>query len=109
MAINQARPISALAIRDTSAHTSDAVFNGEFIIKTLVVENGLNQVVSFQCHGSANSDFSNYFNIGSSWEVAATTNTYMTCDTYIPYWRIVATCDTAPTSGTLTVIIFEVD
>jgi len=108
MAINQARPISALAIRDTSAHPSEVVFNGDFIIKTLVVENSLNQTVSFQCQGSANSDFSNAFNIGSSWDVVASTNTYMTCETYIPYWRITATCSVAPASGTLSVIVFEV-
>jgi hypothetical protein len=109
MPINQARPIDALAIRDTVAHNSSVVFNGDFIIKTLVVENGLNQTVTFQCQGSANSDFSNPFNIGSTFDVAATTNTYMTCETYIPYWRITATCSVAPASGTLNVIIFEVN
>jgi hypothetical protein len=108
MAVNQARAIDVLAIRDTSPHTSETVFNGEFIIKTLVVENSLNQAVAFQCQGSANSDFSNPFNIGGSWEIAATTNAYMTCETYIPYWRITATCSVAPASGTLSVIVFEV-
>lgn len=109
MAINQARPISALAIRDTSSHMSDVVFNGDFIIKTLVIENGLNQAVTFQCQGSANSDFSNPFNIGSSFDIVASTNFYATCETYIPYWRIIATCFVAPSSGTLNVIIFEVN
>jgi hypothetical protein len=109
MSVNQQRTINALAIRDTSPHMGEIVFNGDFIIKTLIVENGLNQAVTFQCQGSANSDFSNAFNIGSSWEVAANTNIYMTCETYIPYWRITATCSVAPTSGTVSVIIFEVN
>jgi hypothetical protein len=109
MSVNQSKPINVLAIRDTSAHESDVVFNGEFVIKTLVIENLLNQTVTFQCQGSANSDFSNPFNIGSSWDVAASTNTYMTCETYIPYWRIVATCSVAPASGSLTVIVFGVN
>lgn len=109
MAVNTVKAIDALAIRDTNAHTCDTVFNGAFVIKTLVVENGLNQAATFQCQGSANADFSNPFNIGSSFEIAAMTNAYMTCETYIPYWRITATCGTAPTSGTLTVFVFEVN
>lgn len=109
MSVNTVKAIDALAIRDTSPHTCDTVYNGSFIIKTLVVENELNQTVTFQCEGSANADFSNPFNIGSTWDVTATTNTYMTCETYIPYWRITATCSVAPSSGTLSVFVFEVD
>jgi len=108
MAINKSNPIDALAIRDTSAHNGDVVFNGDFVIKTLIIENSLNQTVTLQCQGSANGDFSNSFNVGSSFDVAASTNTYMTCDTYLPYWRMVATCSVAPASGTLSVIIFGV-
>lgn len=108
MSVNIQKSIDALAIRDTSAKNGDVVFNGAFVIKTLIIENGLNQTVTFQCQGSANADFSNSFNIGSSFDVAASTNTYMTCETYIPYWRIVATCSVAPASGTLTVITFGV-
>ena len=108
MALNQQAPINALAIRDTNDHNSDTVFNGDLFIKTLVIENGLNQAVTLQCEGSAHSDFSNYFLIGSEWAVPANTNIYATCDSYIPYWRVVATCASAPTSGSLTVIIFGV-
>lgn len=109
MAVNQAKALDALVIRDTNAHDGVVIFNGEFIIKTLIVENSLDQAVTFQCMGSAHPDFSNSFNIGSSFEVAATTNIYMTCDTYIPYWRITATCSVAPTDGSVTVTVFEVD
>ena len=108
MSVNIQKSIDALAIRDTSAKNGDVVFNGAFVIKTLIIENGLNQTVTFQCQGSANADFSNSFNIGTSFDVSASTNTYMTCETYIPYWRIVATCSVAPASGTLTVITFGV-
>ena len=108
MSVNIQKSIDALAIRDTSAKNGDVVFNGAFVIKTLIIENGLNQTVTLQCQGSANADFSNSFNIGTSFDVSASTNTYMTCETYIPYWRIVATCSVAPASGTLTVITFGV-
>lgn len=108
MSVNIQKSIDALAIRDTSAKNGDVVFNGAFVIKTLIIENGLNQTVTLQCQGSANADFSNSFNIGTSFDVSASTNTYMTCETYIPYWRIVATCSVAPASGTFTVITFGV-
>jgi len=106
--INQEKTFDAEAIRDTSSHNGSVVYNGDFVIKSLIVENGLNQAVTFQCQGSAHSDFSNVFNIGSSWDVSASTNLFQTCDSYIPYWRIVAQCSTVPTSGTLTVIILGV-
>jgi len=108
MSINNTKTFDALEIRDTSAHTSDVVFNGEFIIKTLIIENGLNQDVTFQCQGSSDEAFTNMFLIGGEWDVIGTTNTFQTCDTYIPYWRVVATCGTAPTTGSLTVIVLGV-
>lgn len=109
MSINNTKTFDALAIRDTNDHTSSAVFNGEFIIKTLIIENGLNQIVTFQCQGSSDAAFTNMFLIGSEWGSNANSNTYQTCDTYIPYWRIIATCDTAPTTGSLTVIVLGVN
>jgi len=108
MSINSGATISALAIRDTSAQTGSVIDNGDFLIKTIVIENSLNQTVTFQCQGSAHSDFSNMFNIGSTWDVAASTNTYMTCDNYFPFWRVIAQCSVAPTSGTLTVLALGV-
>lgn len=108
MGINTEKVFDAEAIRNTADHTSSEVFNGEFVIKTLIVENGLNQEVTFQCQGSAEASFSNPFDIGTSWPVTANTNIYQTCDSYIPYWRLVATCATAPTTGTLTVFVIGV-
>lgn len=109
MSINTQNTFTDEAIRDTSAHNGAVVFNGDFQVKTIIVENGLNQTVTFQCQASANSDFSNSFNVGSSWDVSASTNTYQTCDSYFPYMRLTATCGTSPTSGDLTVIIYGVE
>ena len=109
MSINSQNTFTDEAIRDTSTHNGDTVFNGDFQIKTLIIENGLNQQVTLQCQASAHSDFSNAFNVGSSFNVSASTNTYQTCDSYFPFWRVTATCSTAPTTGDLTVIIYGVD
>ena len=108
MGINTSTTFNAEEIRDTNAHNGTVVFNGNFIIKTLIVENSLNQSVSLQCQGSAHEDFSNNFNIGSSFDASATTNLFQTCDTYFPYWRVVATCGTAPTAGDLTIHVLGV-
>ena len=108
MAINQEKTFDAEAIRDTSSHNGTTVYNGDFIIKTLIIENELNQIVTMQCQGSAHSDFSNSFNIGGEWDVAASTNSPQTCDSYYPYWRLIATCDTAPTTGTVTAYVMGV-
>lgn len=98
----------ALEIRSTATQTSSQVDNDSYVVKTIIIENSLNQTVTFQCQGSANLDFSNSFNIGSSFDVAATTTSYATCDSYIPYWRVTATCSVAPTTGSLTVTAFGV-
>jgi len=109
MSVNSQNTFTDEAIRDTSSHNGDMVFNGDFVVKTLIIENGLNQIVAIQCQASANSDFSNYFNVGSSFDVPASTNTYQTCESYFPYWRVVATCASSPTTGTLTIIVLGVD
>ena len=109
MSVNSQNTFTDEAIRDTSAHNGATVFNGDFVIKTLIIENGLNQTATFQCQASAHEDFSNSFNVGTEWDVGASTNTYQTCDSYFPYWRAVVTCDTAPTTGTLTVIVLGVE
>ncbi len=109
MSVNTQNTFTDEAIRDTSSHNGTTVFNGDFQIKTLIIENGLNQQVTIQCEGSAHADFSIKFNIGSSFNVSATTNTYQTCDSYFPYWRAVAQCSTAPTTGDLNIVIYGVE
>ena len=109
MSVNSQNTFTDEAIRDTSAHNGNTVYNGDFQIKTLIIENGLNQQVSLQCQGSGHSDFSNSFNIGSPFNVSASTNTYQTCDSYFPYWRAVATCASSPTTGDLSVICYGVE
>ena len=101
--VNDELTFNAEAIRDTSAHNGATVNLYDFQLKTIIVENGLNQTVTFQCQASAHADFSNSFNVGATWDVAANTNTYQTCTSYFPFMRLVATCASAPSSGSLTV------
>jgi len=89
------------AIRDTAAHNSVSVPSHELPVKTVIINNGLNQIVTLQVQASR--DNTNWFNVGSSFDVAATTWSYQTCDTFFPYGRIVATCSSSPASGTLSV------
>ena len=51
-----------LEVRDTSSHQGTVVENIAFSLKTLIIENGLNQAATFQCKASAHADFSNSFN-----------------------------------------------
>jgi hypothetical protein len=108
MGINIEKTFDASAIRDTNSHDGATVYNGEFSVKTIIVENGLNQQVTLQCQASANADFSHAFDIGNEWIVNASTDTYQTCDSFFPYSRIVATCGTSPTTGSLTAYIIGV-
>jgi len=108
MSINSQKTLDAVEIRDTATHNGDVVFNGDFVVKTLVIENSLDQTVTLQCQASANSNFSNSFDVGSSFDVTASTNTYQTCSSYFPYWRVTATCASSPSSGDLTVICYGV-
>ena len=109
MSVNTDKAFDAVEIRDTSGHTSVEINNGEFIVKTLIIENSLNQLVSFQCQGSAEESFDNPFNIGGAFEVAANTNSFQTCDSYIPFWRVIATCPVSPTTGALTLFVMGAD
>ena len=109
MSVNKDLAFNELEIRDTNDHTSVEINNGDFVIKTLIIQNSLNQAVTFQCQGSAEASFDNPFDIGSTWDVTANTNTYQTCDAYIPYWRIIASCASAPSSGSLTIFVMGVE
>jgi hypothetical protein len=92
-------------IRDTSVHNSSVSDSRGLAIKTIIIENHLNQTVTLQCQASAHLDFSNSFNVGNSFDVNADTDTYQTCESYFPYFRLTAICSTAPTSGNLTVLL----
>lgn len=96
------------AIRDTSHYYSVISDNVSFQIKTLIIENSLNQALTAQCWGSRHEDMSNSFAIGGEWSIPASTDMYQTCDSYIPYWRIEVWASAAPTSGTLTVDILKI-
>ena len=101
--VNQEMTFDALAIRDTSNHNGIIINNYDFQLKTIIIENGLNQAVTLQCQASAHSDFSANFNVGSSFQVSANTNTYQTCDAFFPFMRLSAICGSSPTTGALTI------
>lgn len=105
--VNQEKTFDALEIRDTNAHNGVVINNFDFQLKTIIIENELDQQVTLQCQGSVHADFSNSFNIGSSFNVSASTTTYQTCDAYFPYMRLVATCSSAPSSGDLTIYLIQ--
>jgi len=108
MSVLSEKTFDELEIRDTSNHTGDTVFNGSYIVKTIIIENELNQTITFQCQASMHADFSNNFDVGSSWDVAASTNSYQTCESYFPYWRLTASCASSPSSGNITVYVLGV-
>ena len=87
-----------LAIRSTAAQNSTESISGEFDAKTIIVESTLNQTASCQLQGSRNSV---WYNVGSAFDVAASTNVYQTVSDYFPKYRIQATCSVAPASGVL--------
>lgn len=109
MSINKERTFNAFEIRDTNSHNGNTVYNGNFIIKTIIVENDLNEQITLQCQASANADFSKCFNVGSPFNVNANKSVYQTCETYFPYFRMVGECENAPTTGDLTIIILGVN
>jgi hypothetical protein len=113
MMINGALPVSPdvkesqlftdEAIRDTAAHNSVVEANSGYRYKTIIIENGLNQIVSIQFQGSRNG--STWILTGGPWDIAASANDYASCSTYFPFMRCVATCAVAPASGVLNVYL----
>lgn len=97
---------NALAIRDTSAHNGTTSQNFGYRVKTIIVNNGLDQTVTLQCQGSR--DGTNWINIGTTWDVVANSQIYQTCETYFPYLRAIATCSVSPTTGTLSLWLEKV-
>ena len=57
--VNSEKVFDAEAIRDTNTHNGTVIDLYDFRLKTIIIENSLNQQVTFQCEGSAHSDFSN--------------------------------------------------
>jgi hypothetical protein len=96
---SEAQVLTALAIRDTSPHNSNNSVNFGYKVKTIIINNQLDQAVTCQCQGSR--DGTNWFNVGATWSVSATTLTFETCESYFPYFRTVVTCAIAPTTGAI--------
>lgn len=99
--------INALAITDTSDHTSTVVMISGFIPKTIGIITTLDEIVDIQVQGSFTSAFTNVYDIDSP--IAYNNeNDYIVLTDYFPYMRVVASCATAPTSGALTVELAKV-
>ena len=104
--VNSEKTFDALEIRDTANHTGEIINNFDFQLKTIIIHNHLNQAVTLQCQASADG-INNWFNVGGSFDIAANTDSYQTCDSYFPYMRMIASCATAPTTGNLTVFFIQ--
>jgi len=97
---------TAEAIRDTNVKTSVVADTGEFTAETITIENGMDQTITFQLQGSH--DGTVWFNIGSTFTVAATTDDYETVTDFFPCYRVTAqSVTTAPTTGDLDVWILK--
>lgn len=104
--VNSEKTFDALAIRDTSNHTGSIINNFDFQLKTIIIHNHLNQTVTLQCQASIDGT-NNWFNVGSSFDISASTDTYQTCDAYFPYMRMIVSCSSSPSSGDLTVYFVQ--
>jgi len=100
--VNSEKTFDAEAIRDTSLATGTIIKNYDFQLKTIIIHNHLDQTVTLQCQASADGS-TNWFNVGSSFDVTTNTDTYQTCESYFPYMRMTAQCSSSPSSGDLTV------
>lgn len=100
--------MNAVQIRDTVQKVSATSDNRGFIPKTLIVANGLNQLVNVSVFGSRNANFSNELQLGSTLAVAAATNSYATISDYFPFIRAKVTAAVAPTTGSITLSLEKV-
>jgi hypothetical protein len=100
--------IDALAIRDTSAHSSLVSDNRGAIPKTIVIYNNTNQSVSVQLQGDRDEEFDGPMNMGSPFTIASSTHDYATISDYLPYLRVMVTATSSPSSGTLSAYILRV-
>ena len=105
MAFDQDKVMTALAIRDTSNHNTGIADLRNFTPKTIIVQNGLNQQVTITAQGDQETGFGKPVTIGSSFNIAATTNGYQTLDDFFPFLRLVVACTTAPTTGDITIYV----
>lgn len=105
MTAREDKIFDALAIRDTSNHDSSVSDNQHNTAKSILVDNGLNQTVTFQLEGDRTSAFSTPVDIGSTFDIVASTRGYQTVDDYFPFLRLAAICTSAPTTGSLIVYI----
>ena len=98
---DQSQVFTALAIRDTSNHNGAEAVTAEFMAQTIVIYNGLDQTVTLQLQGSRD-EGTTWINMGDTFAVTASTNSYETVTDYFPWYRLTAICSGgSPTSGVL--------
>ena len=90
----------ALAIRDTNSHDSTVCMSGETDPSNILIENGLDQTVTFQLQGGR-CEGDTYINIGDTFDVSASTNTCQSISIYFSKYRLQASCSVSPTTGEL--------
>jgi len=105
MATDKDQVFSAEAIRDTADHNSVGSDTGEFTAETIVIHNSLDQQVTIQLQGTVDSLV--WIDIGNTFNVAATTNSYETVTDYFCCYRLQASCGSSPTTGSLTAWILK--
>lgn len=103
-AMDEDKVFDDLAIRNTVLQDSSESNSGEFLAKTIFIENSLNQDVTFQLQGKRNGT---KVNIGAPFVVTASTNSYQTVSAYFPKYCMTAQCSIAPASGSLSVYIIK--
>ena len=103
--LHEVNAIDALAVRDTVVHSSAPINSSDYISKTLIIHNGLNQEITVSLYGSRDEDISRKLLVGSAVVVAATTDDYQTLTDYFPHMSVDAQCSVAPTTGDVTVYI----
>ena len=101
MATLEDKIFDALAIRDTANYFSTITDNIQYNIKTILIQNGLNQILTCQLQGAREDTFTDVYNVGNSFTVNANTNDYQPMTNYFPYLRLKVS-STTPTTGTLT-------
>lgn len=96
-----------LQIRDVLVHTSVVVKCYGYALKTFIVENDLDVEVKIYVQGSRDKAFSKILSL-ERFTVGKNKNDYETLSDYLPYVRIIAQCERAPLSGSLSVYLERV-
>jgi len=99
--------MDAEAIRDTNDHNSSSEEIRGFVPKTMGIITTLDEDLNIQLQGCMDGSFTTPFDIGNPQTFSG--NDYIVLTDYFPFIRAVASCDPAPTTGALTIILAKVE